>query len=91
VDGARRRILAHGVIVGGPDPLALTETANALERDLGSRRHYRAEALTSIAQAWQGLHGGTPPAGLEAQVVTALAEQLARLLPPRVSLTQFQH
>jgi len=74
-------VLAHAVIVVDADPLELTEAANAFERDLGLGRHYRADALTSVAQAWQRLHGGTPPVGLEAQVVTALAEQFARVLP----------
>ena len=46
-------VLAHAVIVVDADPQALTEAANAFERDLGSGRRYRAEALTSVALAWQ--------------------------------------
>lgn len=76
-------VLAHAVIVVDANPLALTEAANAFERDLGSGRHYRAEALTSVAQAWQHSHGAAPPADLEAQVINVLAEQFARVLAPR--------
>jgi lipoate-protein ligase A len=84
-------VLAHAVIVVDGDPLALTEAANAFERDLGSGRRYRADALTSVAQEWQRLHGGAAPAGLETQVVTALAEQFARVLPTRAALALLQH
>jgi lipoate-protein ligase A len=76
-------VLAHAVIVVDADPVALTEAANDFERDLGSGRHYRAEALTSVAQAWQHAHGRAAPADLEAQVITVLAEQFARMLAPR--------
>lgn len=76
-------VLAHAVIVVDADPLALTEIANAFERDLGSRRHYRAEALTSVAQAWQQSHGRVAPADLQAQVTNVLAEQFAHMLAPR--------
>jgi len=50
------------VIVVNADPVALTEAANAFERDLGSGRHYRADALTSVAQAWRHAHDCVPPA-----------------------------
>jgi lipoate-protein ligase A len=76
-------VLAHAAIVVDADPEALTEVANAFERDLGSGRHYRADALTSIAQAWQQSHGRAAPADLQAQVTTVLAEQFARMLAPR--------
>jgi len=76
-------VLAHAVIVVDADPLALTEVANAFERDLGSGRKYRAEALTSVAQAWQQAHGRAPPADLEARLATALAERLSRVRAPR--------
>lgn len=75
-------VLAHAVIVVDADPVALTETANAFERDLNSGRHYRAEALTSVAQAWNHAHRRAPPADLEAQVINVLAEQFARVLAP---------
>ena len=73
-------VLAHAVIVVDADPQALTEAANAFERDLGSGRRYRAEALTSVALAWQQAHGRAPAADLEARLSTALAERFARLL-----------
>jgi lipoate-protein ligase A len=76
-------VLAHAVIVVDADPLALTEAANAFERDLGSGRRYRAEALTSVAQAWQRVHGRVSPADLEARVANAMAERLSRVLAPR--------
>ncbi len=79
-------VLAHAVIVVDADPLALTEAANAFERDLGSGRHYRAEALTSVAQAWQGAHGALPPAGLGERLTAALAERFARVLAPREAM-----
>jgi len=75
-------VLAHAVIVVDADPQALTEVANAFERDLGSGRQYRAEALTSVAQAWQRSHGGAAPADLQAQVAKVLAEQFARMVEP---------
>lgn len=80
-------VLAHAVIVVDADPLALTEVANAFERDLGSGRHYRAEALTSVAQAWQRAQGHAPPADLRARVITVLAEQFARVLAPHETST----
>jgi hypothetical protein len=76
-------VLAHAVIVVDADPLALTEAVNAFERDLGSRRRCRAEALTSVALAGQQAHGRTPAVDLQARFSTALAERLARVLVPR--------
>ena len=75
-------VLAHAVIVVDADPRVLTDAANAFERDLGAGRHYRAEALTSVAQAWQQSHGRAAPADLQAQVARMLAEQFAHVLPP---------
>jgi lipoate-protein ligase A len=76
-------VLAHAVIVVDADPHALTEAANAFERDLGSGRQYRAEALTSVALAWQQAHGCAPAPDLEARLNTALAERFASLFVPR--------
>jgi lipoate-protein ligase A len=76
-------VLAHAVIVVDANPQALTDVANAFERDLGCARQYRAEALTSVAQAWQQSHGRAAPADLQAQVAQALAEQFAQMLAPR--------
>lgn len=76
-------VLAHAVIVVDADPQALTEFANAYERDLGSGRQYRAEALTSVAQAWQQARGGAAPADLQAQVAKVLAERFAHMLAAR--------
>ena len=78
-------VLAHAVIVVDADPQALTQAANAFERDLGCGREYRAEAVTSVAQAWQQAHGRAAPADLQAQVVQVLAEQFAHLLAPQES------
>lgn len=80
--GGQMVVLAHAVIVAAADPQVLTDAANAFERDLGSARRYRAGALTSVALAWQDAHREPPPADIEARLVTALAEQFARLVPP---------
>ena len=76
-------VLAHAVIVIDADPQALTEAANAFERDLGSGRRYRAEALTSVALAWQLAHSRAPALDMEVRLSAALAERFARLLVPR--------
>ncbi|HYN61429.1 MAG TPA: lipoate--protein ligase [Rubrivivax sp.] len=76
-------VLAHAVIVVDADPQALTEAANAFERDLGSGRRYRAEALTSVALAWQQAHGRAPDVDLVDRLSTAIAERLARVPVPR--------
>jgi lipoate-protein ligase A len=76
-------VLAHAVIVVDADPQALTEVANAFERDLGSGRRYHAEALTSVALAWQQIHGCAPAGDLETRLTTALAERFAGMLAPR--------
>ncbi len=76
--GGRPVVLAHALVVVGADPAAITERANAFEAALGSGRHYRADALTSVAQAL----GEAPTPGLEARVLQALAERFARVVPP---------
>lgn len=76
-------VLAHAVIVVDADPQALTESANAFERDLGSHRRYRAEALTSVALAWQAVHGQAPPADLEGRLSSLLAQRFASVLATR--------
>jgi lipoate-protein ligase A len=78
-----RVVLAHAVIVVDADPQALTEAANAFERDLGSGRRYRAEVLTSVALAWQQAHRRAPALDLEARLSAALAERFSCLLVPR--------
>ena len=80
-------VLAHAVIVVDADPLALTEAANAFERDLGSGRRYRAEVLTSVALAWRQTHGSAPPQDLQARVSTAITDRLARASAPRETTT----
>jgi len=70
-------VLAHAVIVVDSDPVALTARANAFEAALGTATRYRAEALTSVALAAGG-------ADIEARTLTVLAEQFARVVPPRV-------
>ncbi len=79
-------VLAHAVIVVDADPQALTESANAFERDLGSGRRYHAEALTSVALAWKQAHGSAPTADLEARLSTALTERFTRVLAPRETM-----
>ncbi len=79
----RMVVLAHAVLIATADPMALTDKANAFERDLGSGRRHRADALTSVALAWRERHGRPPPDDLDARLVTVLAEQFARTAPPR--------
>jgi lipoate-protein ligase A len=76
--GGRPVVLAHAVIVVSADPEALTAEANALEEALGTARRYRAEALASVARA------APDPTDIEARTLVALAEQFARVVPPRV-------
>jgi lipoate-protein ligase A len=76
-------VLAHALIIVDADPRALTEAANAFERDLGSGRRYRAEALTSVALAWQQAHGRAPDVDLVGRLSTALAERFTRVPVPR--------
>lgn len=80
--GGKPVVLAHAVIVVSADPQALTDAANAFERDLGSARRYRADALTSVALAWQQAHGRAPSAELEDRLITALAERFGQVLAP---------
>lgn len=70
-------VLAHAVIVVSADPAALTARANAFEAALGTPTRYRADALTSVALAAGGVD-------IEARTLTVLAEQFARVVPPRV-------
>lgn len=81
----RMIVLAHAVAIVSADPAELAEAANAFERDLGREQRYRAEALTSVAQAWQQQHGRPCPADLHEQLGTAIAERLARVVPPRAA------
>lgn len=76
--GGRPVVLAHALVVVTADPAAITAQANAFEAALGSGRRYRAEALTSVAQAL----GAPPTPELEARVLQALAERFARVVPP---------
>lgn len=73
-------VLAHAVIVVTADPAALTERANACEAALGNATRYRAGALTSIARCVGG-----KSVDVEARTLTVLAEQFARVVPPRAS------
>ena len=75
----RPMVLAHAVIVVSADPAELTTRANAFEAALDSATRYRAGAVTSVALA----SGGDAP-DIEARTLTALAEQFARVVPPRV-------
>jgi lipoate-protein ligase A len=74
---ARQVVLAHALIVVGADPAALTDGANRLEAELGQGRPYRADALTSLAREAPDI------IDLEARMLEVLAEQFARVVPPR--------
>jgi lipoate-protein ligase A len=75
--GATQVVLAHALLIVGADPAELTERANALEAELGQGRPYRADALTSLARE------APQTADLEARTLEVLAEQFARVVPPR--------
>lgn len=64
-------VLAHAVIVVDADPVALVEQANAFEAALGTATRYRAQALTSLAEACGEV-------GIEARALAALAAQFTR-------------
>lgn len=81
----RQAVLAHSVIVVDADPQTITCEANAFEAEIESGRHYRAEALTSVARAWRVVHAGkAAPADLTSRCRKVLAEQFARMLAPKV-------
>lgn len=77
--GGRPVVLAHAVIVVTADPAELTSRANRLEAELGQDTPYRADALTSLAHEAPGV------ADLEARTLEVVAEQFARVVPPRTS------
>lgn len=77
--GAVQVVLAHALINVGADPAALTASANGLEAELGQGRPYRADALTSLT------HEAADIIGLEARTLEVLAEQFARVVPPRAA------
>lgn len=76
----RLLVLAHAVIVVDADPKALTDRCNDFEQALGRGRPYRADALTSVARCAPGI------VDLEDRTLAVLAEQFARVVPPRVHL-----
>jgi lipoate-protein ligase A len=76
--GQRQVVLAHALVIVSADPAVLTESANALEAELGQGTPYRAEALTSLAREAPGL------ADLEARTLQVLAEQFARVVPRHI-------
>jgi lipoate-protein ligase A len=80
--GGRQMVLAHAVIVVDADPVELTERANRLEAELGQGRPYHDSALTSLAREAPEL------AGLEARTLELLAEQFARVVPPRIRIEE---
>lgn len=80
-------VLVHAVLIVTAEPQPLTDLVNhfdALCEGLDDAPpRYRAEALTSLAQAWRDEHPGQPlPADFEPELLRALAEQFARLVPP---------
>jgi lipoate-protein ligase A len=78
-------VLAHALVLVDADPAALTGRCNDFEAALGHARRYRADAVTSVARAWPAAHGGAaPPPDLVERVRQVLAEQFARVLPPKV-------
>lgn len=81
----RQVVLAHAVIVIDADPEEISAAANAFEQAAGSERHYDAEVLTSVAQAWCDAHGRRAvPAGLAVRLRSVVAERFARYVPPVV-------
>lgn len=76
--GVCQVVLAHALVIVDADPAALTEGANALEAELGQGRPYRADALTSLAREAPQI------VNLEARTLEVLAEQFARVVPPRI-------
>lgn len=80
--GGRPVVMAHAVIVVDADPQALTAQVNDYEIALGSATRYREGALTSIARE------AADPHDIEARTLTVLAEQFARVVPPRAPLPQ---
>ena len=81
-------VLAHAVIVVAADPVALTDATNRFESLAGSTRRYRADALTSLSEAWIASHDDAPlPKDFEHQVLTAIAERFARVVSPPEAAT----
>jgi lipoate-protein ligase A len=79
-------VLAHAVIIATAEPGALADVANRFEAASGGAPRYRCQAMTSVAEAWRSAHGDAPgSADLEARLVRAVAEQFARVAPPRVA------
>jgi lipoate-protein ligase A len=76
--GACQVVLAHALVIVGADPAVLTESANALEAELGQGTPYRAEALTSLARE------APQVTQLEARTLQVLAEQFARVVPRQI-------
>ncbi|HSB99711.1 MAG TPA: lipoate--protein ligase, partial [Burkholderiaceae bacterium] len=84
VDG-RPLVLAHAVVIATADPVTMTEAANRFEVAAGGARRYRADALTSLAQAWCEAHRErTAPADLQQRIITVIAERFAHIVPPRL-------
>ncbi|HET9642949.1 MAG TPA: lipoate--protein ligase [Burkholderiaceae bacterium] len=78
-------VLAHAVIVVNADPEEITARANDFERALCTTTRYRADSLTSVAR--EARADAREPPDLERWVIAVLAEQFARMVPPR-SLAQ---
>jgi len=80
----RQVVLAHAVIVVDADAQTLTGEADAFERAIESGRHYRAQALTSVAREWCAAHAAeAAPTDLAARCRQVLAERFARMLTPK--------
>jgi lipoate-protein ligase A len=79
-------VLAHAVLLVDADVEALTARANEFEAAAGSERRYRTDVVTNVARAWCAAHASdTPPPDLRRQVVKAVAEQFARIVPPKIA------
>jgi lipoate-protein ligase A len=76
--GAIQVVLAHALVIVDADPASLTDRANRLEAELGQGTPYRADALTSLARE------APDTVDLEARTLEVLAEQFARVVPPRI-------
>lgn len=56
--GGVQAVLAHALLLVDADPRQLSELCSSFEAALGSARRYDANAVTSVAQAWQEAHPG---------------------------------
>jgi len=74
-------VLAHALLIVSADPAGLSAQANQFEADLDSGRHYKAEALASVAQCWAAAHPGiTLPGETDQTFFDSVRQHLADAL-----------